>query len=84
MKPYQSTPILRNSLGPSCVFTKVTNPRSQVMRRAIYEKKLIRKGASIGVNTIILCGFTLGCNCFIVAGAVVTREYVFCYIENPN
>lgn len=61
-------------LGPSCVLTNVTNPRSQVIRRGLYEKTLIRRGASIGANATIVCGITLGRYCFIAAGAVVTQD----------
>jgi len=61
-------------LGPSCVLTNVTNPRSQVVRRSIYEKTLIRKGATVGANATIVCGITLGRYCFIGAGAVVTKN----------
>ena len=61
-------------LGPSCVLTNVTNPRSQVSRKSLYEKTLIRKGATIGANSTIVCGITLGRYCFIAAGAVVTKD----------
>lgn len=61
-------------LGPSCVLTNVTNPRSQVKRQSLYERTLIRRGASIGANATIVCGITLGRYSFIAAGAVVTRD----------
>lgn len=61
-------------LGPSCVLTNVTNPRSQVNRRAMYEQTLIRRGASVGANATIVCGITLGRYCFVAAGSVVTRS----------
>jgi UDP-2-acetamido-3-amino-2,3-dideoxy-glucuronate N-acetyltransferase len=61
-------------LGPSCVLTNVTNPRSQVSRKTLYEKTLIRSGATIGANATIVCGITLGRYCFIGAGAVVTKD----------
>jgi UDP-2-acetamido-3-amino-2,3-dideoxy-glucuronate N-acetyltransferase len=61
-------------LGPSCVLTNVTNPRSQVSRKSLYEKTFIRRGASIGANATIMCGITLGHYCFIGAGAVVTKD----------
>jgi UDP-2-acetamido-3-amino-2,3-dideoxy-glucuronate N-acetyltransferase len=61
-------------LGPSCVLTNVTNPRSQVVRRGLYERTLIRRGASVGANATIVCGITLGRYCFIGAGAVVTGD----------
>jgi len=61
-------------LGPSCVLTNITNPRSQVSRKTLYEKTLIRRGATIGANATIVCGITLGRYCFIGAGAVVTKD----------
>ena len=59
-------------LGPSCVLTNVTNPRSQVVRHSLYERTLIRRGASIGANATIICGIEIGRYAFIAAGAVVT------------
>lgn len=61
-------------LGPSCVLTNVTNPRSQINRHSLYEKTLIRRGATVGANATIVCGVTLGRYCFIAAGSVVTRD----------
>ena len=61
-------------LGPSCVLTNVTNPRSQVSRKSLYEKTLIKRGVTIGANATIVCGITLGRYCFIGAGAVVTKD----------
>ncbi|HUR58642.1 MAG TPA: acyltransferase, partial [Opitutaceae bacterium] len=61
-------------LGPSCVLTNVSNPRSQVVRRTLYETTQIRRGASIGANATIVCGVTLGRYCLIGAGTVVTRD----------
>jgi len=61
-------------LGPSMVFTNVTNPRSAVIRRGQYEKTIVKKGASIGANATIVCGHDIGRFAFIGAGAVVTKE----------
>ena len=61
-------------LGPSCVLTNVTNPRSQVNRKGIYETTLIRRGATIGANATIVCGVTIGRYAFVAAGAVVSRD----------
>ncbi len=61
-------------LGPSMVFTNITNPRSAVIRKGQYEQTLVRRGASIGANATIVCGSTLGAFCFVGAGAVVTRD----------
>jgi UDP-2-acetamido-3-amino-2,3-dideoxy-glucuronate N-acetyltransferase len=61
-------------LGPSCVFTNVTNPRSAVNRRGQYSKTHVGKGASIGANATIVCGHDIGPYAFIGAGAVVTKN----------
>ena len=60
--------------GPSCVFTNVNNPRSEITRKDEYRKTIVRRGASIGANATIICGHDLGEYCFIAAGAVVTKE----------
>lgn len=61
-------------LGPSMVFTNVINPRSAVIRRDQYLETLVKKGASIGANSTIICGNEIGEYAFIGAGAVVTKE----------
>lgn len=60
--------------GPSCVFTNVVNPRSEVSRKAEFLRTLVRRGATIGANATIVCGHTVGAWSFIAAGAVVTRD----------
>ena len=60
-------------LGPSMVFTNVTNPRSAVIRRGEYARTLVKKGVSIGANATIVCGHDIGEFAFIGAGAVVTK-----------
>lgn len=60
-------------LGPSMVFTNVTNPRSNVIRRGEYSRTLVKRGASIGANATIVCGHDIGEFAFIGAGAVVTK-----------
>ncbi len=61
-------------LGPSCVFTNVTNPRSGVKRRGQYDKTHVGTGASIGANATIVCGHDIGQFAFVGAGAVVTKD----------
>lgn len=61
-------------LGPSCVLTNVSNPRSQVVRRSLYEQTTLRRGATVGANATIVCGVTIGRYAFIAAGSVVTRD----------
>jgi UDP-2-acetamido-3-amino-2,3-dideoxy-glucuronate N-acetyltransferase len=57
--------------GPSCVFTNVMNPRSQIVRHSQYQRTLVRRGATIGANATIVCGATIGQYAFLGAGAVV-------------
>lgn len=61
-------------LGPSMVFTNVSNPRSAINRRGQYEKTHVGKGASIGANATIVCGNNIGEYAFVGAGAVVTKH----------
>ena len=61
-------------LGPSCVLTNVTNPRSQVTRQSLYETTVLRRGATVGANATLVCGITLGRYAFVAAGAVVSRD----------
>ncbi|MBS3820642.1 MAG: N-acetyltransferase [Planctomycetes bacterium] len=61
-------------LGPSCVLTNVTNPRSQVVRHSLYEQTTLRRGATVGANATIVCGTTIGRYAFVAAGAVVARD----------
>jgi UDP-2-acetamido-3-amino-2,3-dideoxy-glucuronate N-acetyltransferase len=60
--------------GPSCVFTNISNPRSQIVRRHMYERTLIRRGATIGANATIVCGREVGRYAFIGAGATVASN----------
>jgi UDP-2-acetamido-3-amino-2,3-dideoxy-glucuronate N-acetyltransferase len=61
-------------LGPSMVFTNVINPRSAINRKTEYLKTLVKKGATIGANSTIICGIGIGRFAFIGAGAVVTKS----------
>lgn len=60
--------------GPSMVFTNVYNPRSAVSRKTEYRRTLVRKGATLGANSTIVCGVVVGCHAFVGAGAVVNRD----------
>jgi UDP-2-acetamido-3-amino-2,3-dideoxy-glucuronate N-acetyltransferase len=60
--------------GPSMVFTNVVNPRSHVVRRDEYKRTLVRAGASLGANSTVVCGTTIGRYAFVGAGSVVTRD----------
>lgn len=61
-------------LGPSCVFTNVINPRSEVNRKMDYKQTMVGRGASIGANATIVCSNKLGEYCFVGAGTVVTKD----------
>ena len=61
-------------LGPSCVLTNVSNPRSQVNRHSLYETTVLKRGCTIGANATIVCGVTVGRYAFIAAGTVVTKN----------
>ena len=61
-------------LGPSCVLTNVSNPRSQVNRHSLYETTKLKRGCTIGANSTIVCGVTIGRYAFVGAGAVVTKD----------
>ncbi len=61
-------------LGPSCVLTNVTNPRSEINRHTLYEKTLLRRGCTVGANATLVCGITVGRYSFIAAGAVVAKD----------
>lgn len=61
-------------LGPSCVLTNVSNPRSQVVRHSLYENTVLKRGCSVGANATIVCGITVGRYAFVGAGSVVTKD----------
>jgi len=60
--------------GPSMVFTNVYNPRAAVARKDEYRKTLVRRGATLGANSTIVCGTTIGEYAFVAAGAVINRD----------
>jgi UDP-2-acetamido-3-amino-2,3-dideoxy-glucuronate N-acetyltransferase len=61
-------------LGPSVVFTNVTNPRSFIVRREEFKKTLLKKGCSIGANATVICGVSIGEFALIGSGAVVNKK----------
>ena len=72
--------------GPSMVFTNVFNPRSFISRKKEFRKTLVQRGATIGANATVVCGYTIGQYAFIGAGAVVTRDvpdYAL-FVGNPG
>ena len=65
-------------VGPSVVFTNVNMPRAKIEQKNKFLNTLVKRGATIGANSTIVCGNTLGENCFIGAGSLVTKS------TNPN
>lgn len=61
-------------LGPSCVLTNVTNPRSEIVRNHLYESTRLKRGATIGANATIVCGVTVGAYAFVAAGCVIAQD----------
>ena len=61
-------------LGPSMVFTNILNPRSAIQRKSSYIQTRVKKGASIGANSTIICGVEIGEYALIGAGSVVTKS----------
>jgi UDP-2-acetamido-3-amino-2,3-dideoxy-glucuronate N-acetyltransferase len=60
--------------GPSMVFTNVINPRSHIIRKNEFRRTLVKRGATLGANCTVVCGYTIGRYAFVGAGAVVTRD----------
>jgi UDP-2-acetamido-3-amino-2,3-dideoxy-glucuronate N-acetyltransferase len=60
--------------GPGMVFTNVYNPRAAFARKDEYRRTLVRRGATLGANSTIVCGITVGEYAFVAAGAVVNRD----------
>ena len=61
-------------LGPSMVFTNVINPRAFIRRKEEFKKTLLKKGCSIGANSTIICGVTVGEYALIGSGAVINKD----------
>tara|TARA_B100000212_G_scaffold303105_1_gene249725 strand:+ start:681 stop:1274 length:594 start_codon:yes stop_codon:yes gene_type:complete len=60
--------------GPSMVFTNVYNPRSKINRKNEFRNTTVRKGATLGANSTIVCGIEIGENAFIGAGALINKN----------
>lgn len=60
--------------GPSCVFTNVLTPRAHFPVHGVYDKTLVKEGASLGANSTVVCGHTVGRSAMVAAGAVVTKD----------
>ena len=60
--------------GPSVVFTNVINPRAEISRKEEYKSTVVKRGATLGANSTIVCGLCVGEYAFVGAGAVVTKD----------
>ena len=60
--------------GPSCVFTNVLTPRAHFPVGGVYQKTIVREGASLGANSTVVCGVTIGRSAMVAAGSVVTHD----------
>lgn len=62
--------------GPSMVFTNVLDPRCEFPQSGseFYLKTIVKKSVSLGANSTIVCGNTLGKYAFVAAGSVVTKD----------
>ncbi len=60
--------------GPSCVFTNVNNPRSEINRKNQFKKTIVKRGVTLGANCTIICGVTIGTFAFIGAGSVIKKN----------
>ena len=72
---YEGVELERNVFcGPSCVFTNVLTPRAHFPVHGVYQKTIVREGASLGANSTVVCGHTVGRSAMVAAGAVVTTD----------
>jgi UDP-2-acetamido-3-amino-2,3-dideoxy-glucuronate N-acetyltransferase len=60
--------------GPSMVFTNVINPRSHISRKHEFQATVVGRGSTLGANSTVVCGHTIGRYAFVGAGAVITRD----------
>ncbi|MGR2933184.1 acyltransferase [Vibrio vulnificus] len=60
--------------GPSMVFTNVYNPRSFIERKTEYRDTLVKRGTTLGANSTIVCGVTIGEYSLVGAGAVINKD----------
>lgn len=61
-------------LGPNCVFTNVVNPRSFIEKKTEFKQTIIKQGATVGANSTLICGHTIGRYAMVGAGSVVTHD----------
>ena len=61
-------------IGPSVTFTNDLYPRAFIWSEQKIVPTVVRRGASIGAGSTILCGITIGEYAMVGAGSVVTRD----------
>lgn len=60
--------------APFMVFTHISFPRAAVNRRAAFQKTIVKTGATLGANSTVVPGVTVGAGTFLAAGATLTRD----------
>jgi len=71
---YQGVKIEDNAfIGPHVTFTNDPYPRSSSTDWTIVTT-LVKKGASIGAGSVVMCGVTIGAYAMIGAGSIVTKD----------
>lgn len=60
--------------APFMVFTHIAFPRAAVNRRASFEKTIVKNGVTLGANSTVLPGITIGAGTFLAAGSTLTKD----------
>jgi UDP-2-acetamido-3-amino-2,3-dideoxy-glucuronate N-acetyltransferase len=60
--------------APFMVFTHIAFPRAAVNRREIFEKTIVKSGATLGANSTVIPGITIGMGTFLAAGSTLTKS----------
>jgi UDP-2-acetamido-3-amino-2,3-dideoxy-glucuronate N-acetyltransferase len=61
-------------IGPHVCFTNDLFPRASIWNEERLVKTVVKNGASIGANSTIIAGITIGESAMVGAGAVVTKD----------
>jgi UDP-2-acetamido-3-amino-2,3-dideoxy-glucuronate N-acetyltransferase len=60
--------------APFMVFTHIAFPRAAINRRASFRKTIVKTGVSLGANSTVVPGITVGAGTFLAAGGTLTRD----------
>jgi UDP-2-acetamido-3-amino-2,3-dideoxy-glucuronate N-acetyltransferase len=60
--------------APFMVFTHISFPRAAVNRRTTFRKTIVKTGASLGANSTVVPGITIGAGTFLAAGSTLTKD----------